>query len=272
MPIPPRYYSAVSQHPGPRAHIQCTEEDIGGYVLLPGDPGRVPAIAEHLTGAREIAWSREFRTMTGDLDGTRVSVTSTGIGGPSTAVAIEELVQLGVHTLIRIGTCGAFQPQLRVGDLVIASGAVRDEGTTHTYAPPEFPALSTPAVVSALVSAAALRNTTAHVGVVHTTDTYYGQHEPNRMPITHRLNQRAEAWQRLNVLCSEMETATVLVVGAGVLGCRAGSILAVAGNRVSGEHLQAPGVLERRDRGIAEAIATAVDAVRTLASADRSAT
>lgn len=269
MPISPHFYSAISQRPGPREHIRCDEGDVGGYVLLPGDPGRVPVVAEHLDRASDVATSREFRTVTGEIDGTRVSVTSTGIGGASAAIAVEELVQLGAHTFIRIGTCGAMQPQVRVGDLVIASGAVRDEGTTRHYAPQGYPAVSTPAVVSALESAARIRNASSHIGIVQTTDTFYGQHEPDRMPVSHRLSRRLDAWQRLGVLCSEMETAAILVVAAGVSGCRAGSVLAVAGNRVRGEHLHDPGIRKRRDSGIDDAIATAVGAVRALASADR---
>lgn len=267
MSIDARFYSAVSQRSGPREHIRCDEGDVGGFVLLPGDPGRVPMVAAVLDDAREVAQFREYRTFTGTLDGTRVSVTSTGIGGPSTAIAIEELVQLGAHTFIRIGTCGAMQPQLSVGDIVIASAAVRDEGTTRHYAPLDYPAVSTPDVVSALQAAARRRAVTAHTGVVHTTDTYYGQHEADRMPVAAELNTRFEAWRRLGVLCSEMETATVLVVAAGALGARAGSVLAVAGNRHTGEHLDRPGVREQRDRAVNDAIECAVDAIRELSGA-----
>lgn len=266
MTIDPRYYSAVSQRPGPREHIGCDQGQVGEYVLLPGDPGRVPAIAEHLSDAREIAYVREFRTYTGRLGDVRVSVTSTGIGGPSAAIAIEELAQLGAHTFIRVGTCGALQPQLRVGDLVVATGAVRDEGTSRRYAPLAYPAVATPAVVAALTDAAQGIAAVAHPGVVHSTDTYYGQHEPDRMPIAGALSDQLRAWTRLGVLCSEMETATVLVLASGVLGCRAGSVLAVAGNKVSGEHLDSPEVRRRRDRAVHDCIVTAVEAVRRLAA------
>jgi uridine phosphorylase len=264
MTIDPRYYSAVSQRPGPREHIRCDDGQVGGYVLLPGDPGRVPAIARRLSDAREIAHFREFRTYTGELDGTLVTVTSTGIGGPSAAIAIEELAQLGAHTFIRIGTCGAIQPGLRIGELVIAAAAVRDEGTTRHYAPLAYPAVSTPAVVGALTAAARERGATAHVGVVQTTDTYYGQHEPDRMPTAAALTEAVTAWTRLGVLCSEMETATVLVVAAA-LGHRAGSVLAVAGNRVSGAHLDNPESRQQRDQAVEDAIDTAIEAVRRLA-------
>lgn len=266
MELDAKYTSAVSRRPGPRVHIGCDAGDIGEYVLLPGDPGRVKAIAEHLHDARHVASSREYTTYTGSLAGTAVSVTSTGIGGPSTAIAIEELVQLGAKTFIRIGTCGAMHPDAHIGDLVIATGAVRDEGTSRQYAPVEYPAVASVDVVVALRAAATTRAFAHHVGVVHTTDSYYAQHEPDRMPIAAELLARHETYRRLNVLCSEMETATVLVVGGGALGRRVGSVLAVAGNRLAGEHLDAPDTIARRDQAVHDAILTAIDAVHLLAN------
>jgi uridine phosphorylase len=266
MELDPKYTSAVSRRPGPREHIRCDVGDVGEYVLLPGDPGRVPVIAEHLDDARRVASSREYTTYTGTLDGTRVTVTSTGIGGPSTAIAIEELVQLGTRTFIRIGTCGAMHPDAHVGDLIVASGAVRDEGTTRQYAPLEHPAVASPDVVQALRSAAVTRGLRHHVGVVHTTDSFYAQHEPERMPIAAELTARHATFRSLGVLCSEMETATVFVVGGAVLGRRVGSVLAVAGNRTGGEHLDSPQMLARRDQAVHNAIVTAIDAVRILAA------
>jgi uridine phosphorylase len=211
-----------------------------------------------------VASSREFTTYTGYTAGVRVTVTSTGIGGPSAAIAVEELVQLGAKTLIRIGTCGAMQPELHVGDLVVASGAVRDEGTSQQYAPLEYPALATAEVVLALRDEAIGRGFAHHVGVVHTTDTFYGQHEPMRMPVGAELTRRHVGYRRLGVLCSEMETATVLVVGGGVLRRRVGSVLAVAGNRGSGEHLDSPAMIARRNQAVQDAIAAALGAVRRL--------
>jgi uridine phosphorylase len=268
MELDPKYSSAVSRRPGPREHIRCAEGDVGEYVLLPGDPGRVPAIAKHLDDARHVASSREFTTYTGTLDGTPVTVTSTGIGGPSTAIAIEELAQLGARTFIRIGTCGAVHPDAHVGDLIIATGAVRDEGTTRQYAPLEHPAVASANVVQALRSAASTRGSRHHVGVVHTTDSFYAQHEPERMPIATDLTSRHATLRGLGVLCSEMETATVFVVGGAVLGRRVGSVLAVAGNRTGGEHLDSPDMIARRDHAVQDAISVAVDAVRLLAAED----
>ena len=268
MELDPKYSSAVSRRPGPREHIRCDVGDVGEYVLLPGDPGRVPVIAEHLDGARHIASSREYTTYTGTLGGTPVTVTSTGIGGPSTAIAIEELVQLGARTFIRVGTCGAMQPDAHVGDLIVATGAVRDEGTTRQYAPVEHPAVADADVVRALRDAAAARGFRQHAGVVHTTDSFYAQHEPERMAIAAELNARHAALRSLGVLCSEMETATVFVVAGSVLGRRAGSVLAVAGNRSGGEHLDSPAMIARRDQAVQDAITTAIDAVRLLVALD----
>src|SRR6267378_3159987 len=123
-------------------HIGLGAGDVGEYVLVPGDPGRTPMIAKYLDGAREIAFSREYRTFTGKLDGVPVSTVSTGMGGPSVAIAVEELSELGVHTFLRVGTCGAAQPEIKVGDLVIAEGSVRTEGTPNGYVPPEYPAIA----------------------------------------------------------------------------------------------------------------------------------
>jgi uridine phosphorylase len=268
MELDAKYSSAVSRRPGPREHIRCDEGDVGEYVLLPGDPGRVPSIAKHLDDARHVASSREFTTYTGTLDGTPVTVTSTGIGGPSTAIAIEELVQLGARTFIRVGTCGALHPDAHVGDLIVASGAVRDEGTTRQYAPLEYPAVASPDVVQALRTAASARKLRHHVGVVHTTDSFYAQHEPERMPVAAELTNRHATLRSLAVLCSEMETATVFVVGGAVLGRRVGSVLAVAGNRTGGEHLDSPEMIARRNQAVQDAIIAAVDAVRLLAAQD----
>jgi uridine phosphorylase len=159
-------------------------------------------------------------------------------------------------------------PDAHVGDLINANGAVRDEGTTRQYAPLAHPAVASPDVVQALRDAASTRGFTHHVGVVHTTDSYYGQHEPERMPIATELTDKHATLRSLGVLCSEMETATVFVVGGAVLACRVGSVLAVAGNRTGGEHLDSPAMIDRRNQAIEDAIIAAVDAVRLLALRD----
>jgi uridine phosphorylase len=264
MNIDGKFNSAVSRRPGPREHIRCDTGDVGEFVLLPGDPDRVPVIAEHLDDARHVASSREYTTYSGTLAGTPVTVTSTGIGGPSTAIAIEELVQLGARTFIRIGTCGAIHPGAHVGELVIATGAVRDEGTTRQYVPLTYPAVASADVVQALRGAADARRFSHHVGVVHTTDSFYAQHEPNRMPIAAELADRYDTLRATGVLCSEMETATVFVVAGAVHSCRVGSVLAVAGNRTGGEHLDSAAMIARRDQAVQDAITTAIGAVGAL--------
>src|SRR5262249_10210273 len=147
--------------------------DVGEYVLVPGDPFRTPLIAKHLDEAREVAFSREYRTFTGKVDGTFVSAMSTGMGGPSVAIGVEELHELGVHTLLRVGTCGALQPVVKMGDLVIAMASVRSEGTPDGYVPKEYPAVASLDVVNALVEAAEAAGAPYHVGVMRSVDALY---------------------------------------------------------------------------------------------------
>ena len=243
-------------------HLQCAPGDVGGYVLLPGDPGRVPLIAGGLDDARQIAANREFTTWTGALDGVPVSVTSTGIGGPSTAIAVEELCTLGAHTLVRVGTCGGMRPELRRGDLVIAQAAVRDEGTSRQYAPVDWPAVAHLDVVDALRAAAAAASATAHAGVVQSKDSFFSEMEPARMPVAAELLARWEAWIRLGVLASEMECATLFTVAA-TRHARAGAVLGVVNATPLHEPMPQAGELP-----LDELVGVAVDAVRRLIARD----
>ena len=195
-------------------HIQCTAEDIGHYVFLPGDPDRVPWIASYLENAQKVAQSREFTTYTGTLDGTRVSVTSTGIGGPSAAIAMEELVALGAHTFLRIGTCGGMQPELVPGALIIPTGAIRMEGTSQEYMPLAFPAVPDFGLTEHLVCAARAAAYDYHTGVVQGKDSFYGQHSPETMPVAPTLLQNWQAWKAAGTLASEMESAALFTVAA----------------------------------------------------------
>ena len=245
-------------------HIQCTAEDIGHYVFLPGDPDRVPWIASYLENAQKVAQSREFTTYTGTLDGTRVSVTSTGIGGPSAAIAMEELAALGAHTFLRIGTCGGMQPDVKSGDIVIATGAVRMEGTSKEYAPIEYPAVPDFGVTTALVSAAKALKMPYHTGVVQCKDAFYGQHAPELMPVSYELQNKWEAWKRMGCLASEMESAALFIVG-GHLGVRVGSCFLVMANQERAKlGLENP-VVHDTDG----AIHVAVEAIRNLINADK---
>ena len=164
-------------------HIQVAKGEVGRYVIMPGDPGRCEKIAEYLENPVLVASNREFTTYTGMLDGEKVSVTSTGIGGPSAAIAMEELVRCGADTFVRIGTCGGMQPEVKSGDIVIATGSIRMEGTSKEYAPIEYPAVASLEVTNALVQAAKEDGCTWHTGVVQSKDAFYGQHEPEAMPV-----------------------------------------------------------------------------------------
>lgn len=211
-------------------HIGVDEEDIGKYVILPGDPKRCEKIAAHFENPKLVGDNREYVTYTGYLKGEKVSVTSTGIGGPSAAIAMEELTKIGAHTFIRIGTCGGMQENIKSGDVVIANAAIRAEGTSKEYAPIEFPAVSNFDVTSALKNAANSLNVNSHVGVVQCKDSFYGQHEPEKMPISYELENKWQAWLRLGTLASEMESAALFTV-ANYLGVRAGSCFLVVANQ-----------------------------------------
>ena len=211
-------------------HIGMVEGDVGRYVILPGDPKRCKAIAQHFDDPKMMADQREYVTYTGYLEGEKVSVTSTGIGGPSAAIAMEELARLGAHTFIRVGTSGGMDINVMGGDVVIASGAIRMDGTGREYAPIEFPAVANYDVVTALVAASRKLKQKYHVGVCQCKDSFYGQHEPGRMPVSHELLNNWQAWLRAGALTSEMESATLFVVGS-FLRVRVGSVLLVCGNQ-----------------------------------------
>ena len=165
-------------------HIQCVRGDVGRYCLLPGDPGRCEKIAAYFDHPAHVMTNREYTTWTGTLLGEKVSVCSTGIGGPSAVIAMEELHNIGADTFIRVGTCGGIKLEVKSGDIVIASGAVRMEGTSREYAPIEFPAVADYTVLAALVQAARSQGRTWHAGVVQCKDSFYGQHSPGRMPVS----------------------------------------------------------------------------------------
>jgi uridine phosphorylase len=223
----------------------------------------VPLLAERLDGARPVAANREYVSWSGELDGARVTVTSTGIGCPSAAIAVEELHACGADTFVRVGTAGGMQHDLQVGDLVIAEAAVRDEGTSPQYVPLAFPAVADPDVTRAFREGAAALGLRHRVGVVHSKDSFYGQREAERMPVADELAARWQAWIRAGVLCSEMEAAAIYVV-ARVLRARAGAILLVAGNQ------ELPGA-QREEARLETLVDAAVEGLRRLIRADRAA-
>ncbi|MGI6069537.1 MAG: uridine phosphorylase [Blautia sp.] len=216
--------------PGYQYHTQLKKGDVGKYVILPGDPKRCEKIARHFDEPRLIADSREYVTYTGYLDGEKVSVTSTGIGGPSAAIAMEELVQVGADTFIRVGTCGGMDLNVKSGDIVIATGAVRMEGTSKEYAPIEYPAVADYSIVNALVSGAQVLGKPYHVGVVQCKDSFFGQHSPETKPVGYELTNKWEAWLRMGCLASEMESAALFIVG-GYLRVKVGSVFLAIANQ-----------------------------------------
>lgn len=219
-----------SEGTGKQYHIQVGEGEVGKYVILPGDPKRCEKIAAYFENAELIADSREYVTYTGYLDGVKVSVTSTGIGGPSASIAMEELVRCGADTFVRIGTCGGMQLPVKSGDIVVATGAIRMEGTSKEYAPIEFPAVADLEITNALVQAAKEMEAAYHVGVVQCKDSFYGQHEPEVMAVGYELMNKWEAWKQLGCLASEMESAALFIV-ASHLKVRAGSCFLVVANQ-----------------------------------------
>jgi len=245
-------------------HIQVAKGEVGRYVILPGDPKRCVKIAQYFDNPVLIADNREYITYTGTLDGVKVSVTSTGIGGPSASIAMEELYRCGADTFVRIGTCGGMQTEIKSGDIVIATAAVRMEGTSREYAPIEYPAVANLDVTNALVEAANEKGFIYHTGVVQSKDSFYGQHEPEAMPVGYELINKWEAWKRMGCLASEMESAALFIV-AGKLRARMGSCLLVLANQEREKlGLENP-VVHDTDM----AIRVAVEAIRRMIKEDQ---
>ena len=245
-------------------HIQVAKGEVGRYVIMPGDPKRCAKIAQYFDDPVLIADNREYVTYTGTLDGVKVSVTSTGIGGPSASIAMEELYKCGADTFVRIGTCGGMQTEIKSGDVVIATGAIRMEGTSKEYAPIEYPAVADLEVANALVAAAKELGFTYHTGVVQCKDAFYGQHEPERMPVSYELLNKWEAWKRLGCKASEMESAALFIVAAH-LKVRCGSDFLVMGN----QERNALGMDNPIVHDTEAAVMVGVEAIRRLIRADR---
>lgn len=245
-------------------HIACAQGDIGRYCILPGDPGRVPAIAALFDDAKQIAYNREFNVWTGTLLGEKVTACSTGIGGPSASIAMEELHKCGADTFIRTGTCGGIDLNVQSGDVVVATGAIRFEHTSREYAPIEYPAVANFDVTCALVQAAKNLGKSLKTGVVQCKDAFYGQHSPAKMPVSYELLNKWEAWKRLHVKASEMESAALFVV-ADALGCRCGSCFHVIWN----QEREAAGLDQDMSEDTTSAVEVGVEALRLLIRADR---
>ncbi len=242
-------------------HINLEKGDVGEYVILPGDPGRCEKIAQLFDEPKFIASNREYTTYTGYLCNRKVSVTSTGIGGPSAVIALEELTAIGANTFIRVGTCGGINLKVKSDDCVIATGAVRHEGTSLEYAPIEFPAVADFEVLTALAQAAKNEGFSYHTGIVQCKDSFYGQHSPNRMPTAQLLNYKWEAWKRLGVLASEMESAA-LFTAAAALNVKCGAVFHTVWN----QERKAMGLDPQDDEShnTEKAIKVAVEAIKLL--------
>ena len=249
---------------GKKYHVGLAKGEVGEYVLVPGDPGRTPMIAKYLDDAHEVAFSREYRTFTGKVAGVPVSTMSTGMGGPSVAIAVEELSELGVHTFLRVGTFGAAQPEVKMGDLVIAEGSVRTEGTPNGYVPLEYPAIASLDVINALVAAAQAAGAPHHLGVIRSVDALYSDLVPDHMPRSTELKEELAMWSRAGVLGNEMESSTLFIV-ARIRRLRAGTLDLCVDEVGAGEiHHLDPSYMDRM-------LKVAVDAIRRLIEQDRAA-
>ena len=249
---------------GKQYHTGVGPEDIGKYVIMPGDPKRCAKIAEFLDDAKLVADVREYTTYTGFLNGVKVSVTSTGIGGPSASIAITELSKCGAHTFIRIGTCGGMQENVLGGDVVIATGAVRMEGTSKEYAPIEYPAVADLDVTIALRQAANTLGYPSHTGVVQCKDSFFGQHEPEIMPVSYELMNKWEAYLRMGCLASEMESAALFTAGL-FLKVRVGSCFLVVANQERAKK----GLPNKQAHDTEMAIKVAVEGMRLIIEEDK---
>ena len=245
-------------------HIHCKEGDVGRYCILPGDPGRCEKIAAYFDHPVYVQSNREYTIYTGTLLGEKVSVCSTGIGGPSAVIAMEELHAIGADTFLRVGTCGGIALQVQSDDVVIATGAVRHEGASREYAPIEFPAVSDYHVQEALVQSAKALGKPWHAGVVQCKDSFYGQHSPARMPVSYELQAKWEAWKRLGVLASEMESAALFCCAAA-LGVRCGSCFHVIWN----QEREAAGLDQKESHDLSAAIEVGIEALKLLIQWDR---
>ena len=249
---------------GTQFHIRCNKGDVGRYCFLPGDPGRCEDIAKHFDNPVHIGMNREYNIYTGYLLGEKVSVCSTGIGGPSAAIAMEELAAIGADTFIRVGTCGGIAMDVQAGDVVVATGAVRFEHTSFEYAPAEFPAVPDFEITAALRAAGEALGYRTHTGVVQCKDSFYGQHSPEKSPVSYELLQKWESWKRLGVKASEMESAALFVVAAA-LGVRCGSCFHVVWN----QEREKAGLFQPMTEDTSGAIKVGIEAMKAIVAKDK---
>lgn len=243
-------------------HLKLRSADIGKYIIMPGDPKRCKKIASYLDNVQFVADFREYATYTGYLDGTKISIVSHGIGGPSTAIAMEELIKLGAHTFIRVGTSGGMQIDAIPGEIVIVNGAIRTDNTPNAYTPIEVPSVPNYTVLKHLVKGAKKHSIAHHIGTVHCKDAFYAQHTPERMAISEQLLIQWKSYIVSGAIASEMESATLFAV-AQSKGVRAGAVMQIVANQ------------ERRKIGLTEytydmkcAIQTVIEGLKLLIQTD----
>ena len=249
---------------GKQFHIRCVQGDVGRYVFLPGDPGRCESIASYFDNPVHVGMNREYNIYTGTLCGEKVSVCSTGIGGPSASIAMEELTAIGADTFIRVGTCGGIDLDVRSGDVVVATGAIRFEHTSREYAPIEYPAVANFEVTTALVEASRALGKRTQVGVVQCKDSFYGQHSPEKSPVYYDLLQKWDSWKRLGVKASEMESAALFVVAAA-LHVRCGSCFHVIWN----QEREKAGMFMKLTEDTTGAVRVGIEAMKRIIQADQ---
>jgi uridine phosphorylase len=258
---------------GLQYHIRCKKGDVAGYVLLPGDPARVSVIASLWDEAHKVAENRQYVTYTGKIGGENISATSTGIGGPSVAIAIEELARCGADTFIRVGTCGGYQKDQKIGDVAIATGAVRWEGTTRQYVPVEYPAVGTPEVVMALVEAAEHLGISYHVGITKSGDSLYAGMAFGGYQQSWIKNTESD-FTKANVVSAEMEASTIFTL-ASLFRLRAGSVCSIIDlviadeGQTSSKEVSVEEAFQPKAEFILRSCRCAVEAVKILSRWDR---
>ncbi|WP_418493870.1 nucleoside phosphorylase [Enterocloster sp.] len=245
-------------------HIGLEKGQIGRYVFLPGSPERTEKIAAYFENPKEIAYNREFRTFVGQLNGVDVAVTSTGIGGPSAAIAVEELYQCGADTMMRVGTCASVSPKVSIGDIVIPNGAVKMEGVSHHYLPVEFPSVPDFQMLKAIEQAAINLGLPYDVGVTITKASFYTQTSPQTKPVGPELIYKWEAYKKGGASSTSMECAPLFAVGAS-LGIRTSCVMASATNYKSGKVKEGSEKVNVEDR----AIRTAIEAMKIIIREDQ---
>ncbi len=246
-------------------HLKLKKGDVGRYVIMPGDPKRCKKIAKRFDNPKFIAEFREYATYTGYIDGVKVSTTSHGIGGPSTAIAMEELIKVGADTFIRVGTCGGMNMDVLPGDIVIVNGAIKLGGTMDNYIPKEFPCVPNIEVLEAMIEAANNIKNKTHVGIVQCKDAFYSQHAPDSMAVDKELLYKWNSYIKAGALASEMESATLFAVGSAK-NVRTGAAMLVLHNQ---ERIK-NNINDKKDYTGEEAIDLIIESIKVLIKNDNS--